>query len=185
MNSYVFRSPRLGFRAVEPSLSAPAAAFYRRNRAAFAPFDPVPEEEFFTEAGQRARLELERSWAERDRAYRFLLVQPRHPGKVVGMLGFNEIVRGAFQSCFLSYKIDRTLWNRGYGSEAIRYATAWAFRNLGLHRVEANIMPRNPASLRAAEKAGFVREGLSRRYLNINGVWEDHIHMVRLNEDAL
>ena len=101
------------------------------------------------------------------------------------MLGFNEIVRGAFQSCFLSSKIDRTLWNRGYGSEAIRYATAWAFRNLGLHRVEANIMPRNPASLRAAEKAGFVREGLSRRYLNINGVWEDHIHMVRLNEDAL
>lgn len=143
MNSYVFRSPRLGFRAVEPSLSAPAAAFYRRNRAAFAPFDPVPEEEFFTEPGQRARLELERSWAECDRAYRFLLVQPRHPGKVVGMLGFNEIVRGAFQSCFLSYKIDRTLWNRGYGSEAIRYATAWAFRNLGLHRVEANIMPRN------------------------------------------
>ena len=185
MNSYVFRSPRLGFRAVEPSLSAPAAAFYRRNRAAFAPFDPVPEEEFFTEPGQRARLELERSWAECDRAYRFLLVQPRHPGKVVGMLGFNEIVRGAFQSCFLSYKIDRTLWNRGYGSEAIRYATAWAFRNLGLHRVEANIMPRNPASLRAAEKAGFVREGLSRRYLNINGVWEDHIHMVRLNEEAL
>ena len=185
MNSYVFRSPRLGFRAVEPSLSAPAAAFYRRNRAAFAPFDPVPEEEFFTEPGQRVRLELERSWAECDRAYRFLLVQPRHPGKVVGMLGFNEIVRGAFQSCFLSYKIDRTLWNRGYGSEAIRYATAWAFRNLGLHRVEANIMPRNPASLRAAEKAGFVREGLSRRYLNINGVWEDHIHMVRLNEDAL
>lgn len=66
MNSYVFRSPRLGFRAVEPSLSAPAAAFYRRNRAAFAPFDPVPEEEFFTEPGQRARLELERSWAECD-----------------------------------------------------------------------------------------------------------------------
>ena len=58
-------------------------------------------------------------------------------------------------------------------------------RDRGLHRVEANIMPRNPASLRAAEKAGFVREGLSRRYLNINGVWEDHIHMVRLNEDAL
>ena len=42
-----------------------------------------------------------------------------------------------------------------------------------------------PYSPKAAEKAGFVREGLSRRYLNINGVWEDHIHMVRLNEDAL
>ena len=49
MNRYVFRSPRLGFLAVNPALAAPAAAFYRRNRAAFAPFDPVQPEDFFTE----------------------------------------------------------------------------------------------------------------------------------------
>ena len=42
-------------------------------------------------------------------------------------------------------------------------------------------MPRNTASRRAAAKAGFVEEGLSRQYLKINGVWEDHLHMVRLN----
>ena len=108
---------------------------------------------------------------------------PRHPGKIIGALGFNEIVRGAFQSCFVSYKIDAALWGRGYGSEAIRYGTGWAFRVLGLHRAEANVMPRNAASLRAAEKAGYRPEGLARRYLNINGVWEDHIHMVKLNEE--
>ena len=82
-----------------------------------------------------------------------------------------------------SYKIDAALWGRGYGSEAIRYGTGWAFRVLGLHRAEANVMPRNAASLRAAEKAGYRPEGLARRYLNINGVWEDHIHMVKLNEE--
>ncbi len=183
MRTYVFRSPRLGFAAVDPALAAPAAAFYCRNRTAFAPFDPVQEEEFFTEAGQRDRLTLERRWAEEDRAFRFLLFQPRHPGKIVGTLGFNEIVRGAFQSCFLSYKIDRTLWGRGYGTEAIDYAVGWAFRSLKLHRVEANIMPRNLASRRAAEKAGFQYEGFSPRYLKINGVWEDHIHMVKRNEE--
>ena len=181
MNRYVFRSPRLGFLAVNPALAAPAAAFYRRNRAAFAPFDPVWGEEFYTEEGQARRLAEEQSWAEAGRSFRFLLVQPRHPGKVIGMLGLNEIVRGAFQSCFISYKIDPTLWGRGYGSEAIAYGAEWAFRALGLHRVEANIMPRNTASRRAAAKAGFVEEGLSRKYLKINGVWEDHIHMVRLN----
>ena len=181
MNRYVFRSPRLGFLAASPALAAPAAAFYRRNRAAFAPFDPVWDEEFYTEAGQAQRLAEEEAWAEEGRSFRFLLVQPRHPGKVVGMLGLNEIVRGAFQSCFLSYNMDHTLWGRGYGSEAIAYGTEWAFRVLGLHRVEANIMPRNTASRRAAAKAGFVEEGLSRQYLKINGVWEDHIHMVRLN----
>ncbi len=163
MNRYVFRSPRLGFLAVNPALAAPAAAFYRRNRAAFAPFDPVWGEEFYTEEGQARRLAEEQSWAEAGRSFRFLLVQPRHPGKIVGMLGLNE------------------LWGRGCGSEAIAYGAEWAFRALGLHRVEANIMPRNTASRRAAAKAGFVEEGLSRKYLKINGVWEDHIHMVRLN----
>ena len=56
MRRFVFRSPRLGFLAVGPALARPAAAFYRRNRAAFAPFDPVQPEDFFTEEGQAERL---------------------------------------------------------------------------------------------------------------------------------
>ena len=92
MNRYVFRSPRLGFLAVNPALSAPAAAFYRRNREAFAPFDPVWDEEFYTEEGQARRLAEEQSWAEAGRSFRFLLVQPRHPGKIVGMLDRKSVV---------------------------------------------------------------------------------------------
>lgn len=42
-------------------------------------------------------------------------------------------------------------------------------------------MPRNRASLRVLEKCGFEWEGLSPRYLQIHGVWEDHVHMVRRN----
>ena len=115
MRRFVFRSPRLGFLAVGPALARPAAAFYRRNRAAFAPFDPVQPEDFFTEEGQAERLAEELGWAEAGRSFRFLLVQPRHPGKIIGALGFNEIVRGAFQSCFVSYKIDAALWGlRGH-----------------------------------------------------------------------
>lgn len=181
MRRFVFRSLRLGFLACDPALAGPAAAFYRRNRAAFAPFDPVQPEEFFTAEGQAERLAFDLEQAEAGRCFRFLLVQPRHPGKIIGLAGLNEIVRGAFQSCFISYKIDHTLWGRGCGSEAIACGAEWAFRALGLHRVEANIMPRNTASRRAAAKAGFVEEGLSRKYLKINGVWEDHIHMVRLD----
>ena len=172
MRRFVFRSPRLGFLAVGPALARPTAAFYRRNRAAFAPFDPVQPEDFFTEEGQAERLAEELGWAETGRSFRFLLVQPRHPGKIIGALGFNEIVRGAFQSCFVSYKIDAALWGRGYGSEAIRYGTGWAFRVLGLHRAEANVMPRNAASLRAgnrAEQKGYTQvlwlDGVHRKYI--------------------
>jgi ribosomal-protein-alanine N-acetyltransferase len=57
----------------------------------------------------------------------------------------------------------------------------YAFDVLGLHRLEANIMPRNKASLRVVEKLGFSEEGLSRKLLLINGRWEDHVRMVKLN----
>ena len=184
MKNYVFRSRRLWYLAAGPELAEPAAAFYRRNRAAFAPFDPAQPEDFFTAAGQREVLEGAEELAEAGRTFRFLLVQPRHPGKVVGMTALSDIVRGAFQSCFLAYKMDRTLWGRGYGAEAVEATADWAFRVLGLHRVEANIMPRNLPSRRAAEKAGFIQEGLSRAYLRINGVWEDHLHYVKLREET-
>ena len=57
------------------------------------------------------------------------------------------------------------------------------FTEKRLHRIEANIIPRNIASIKAIEKAGFIYEGISKKYLNINGVWEDHLHYVLLNSE--
>lgn len=57
----------------------------------------------------------------------------------------------------------------------------YGFRELGLRRIGANVMPRNRRSLRVLEKNGFENEGLSKYYLRINGVWEDHVHMVKIN----
>ena len=82
----------------------------------------------------------------------------------------------------MGYKLDAALCGQGYMTEAVQKLSEIAFKELGLHRIEANIMPRNAASLRVAEKAGFYREGLALKYLNINGVWEDHIHMVRRSD---
>ncbi len=67
-------------------------------------------------------------------------------------------------------------------TEAIVKMVAIAFEKLSLHRIEANIIPRNTRSIRTVEKAGFEYEGISKKYLKINGVWEDHVHMVILNE---
>lgn len=68
-------------------------------------------------------------------------------------------------------------------TEAVEAVVNHAFHELRLHRIEANIMPRNQASLRVVQKLGFQNEGISRKYLQINGKWEDHIHMVLLNEE--
>ena len=64
---------------------------------------------------------------------------------------------------------------------AVAMMVEYAFQELRLHRIEANVMPRNRASLRVLEKNGFENEGLAKRYLQINGEWEDHIHMVIRN----
>ena len=173
-----YETARLPLRLAAPSLAPAAADYHRRNRAFFAPFDPVREESFFTEAGQRALLEEEAARAREDRSYRFYLSLREEPERIIGLAGLNDLVRGAFQSCFLSYKLDMDLCGRGYMTEAVEELVRIAFGELGLHRIEANIMPRNKASLRVAEKAGFYNEGLALKYLMIHGVWEDHIHMV-------
>ena len=72
--------------------------------------------------------------------------------------------------------------SKGFAKEAILRTVKFAFEELGLHRIEANIMPSNKLSIRTAEKCGFVYEGSSSKYLQINGKWEDHLHYVILNE---
>ena len=64
---------------------------------------------------------------------------------------------------------------------AVEMVVQYAFDTLELHRIEGNVMPRNAASLRVLAKNHFVNEGLSKYYLKINGRWEDHVHMVRIN----
>jgi ribosomal-protein-alanine N-acetyltransferase len=60
----------------------------------------------------------------------------------------------------------------------------FAFVTLGLHRLEAACLPHNQASQRVLQKAGFKREGMARRYLKINGVWQDHDLFALLQDDA-
>ena len=93
----------------------------------------------------------------------------------------NNVVWGAFCSASLGYKLDKDYVNKGYMSVAVEMLIKYAFEELGLHRIEANVMPKNKASLRVLEKNQFINEGTSKYYLNINGVWEDHIHMVKIN----
>ena len=59
-------------------------------------------------------------------------------------------------------------------TEAVRLTAHYAFDDIGLHRVEANIQPANRASLAIVRRVGFRKEGFSLQYLQIGGVWCDH-----------
>lgn len=167
----------------DPALAPGVADYYARNRAFLSPFEGEHPEDFYTVSYQRAVLTADARHAAEDRDYRFLLMQRPASQRVIGSIALSSVVRGAFHSAFVGYKADAALQGRGYMTQALLALTAFAFGPLNLHRLEINVMPRNIASRRVAEKAGFAQEGLAKAYLRIGGVWEDHLHYVRLNPD--
>jgi [ribosomal protein S5]-alanine N-acetyltransferase len=103
-----------------------------------------------------------------------LIARERTTGAVVGVVNINEIVMGAFQSAYLGYYGMARFSRKGLMTEALRAAVSYAFDDLGLHRLEANIQPENHASIALVHRIGFRKEGFSPRYLRIDGEWRDH-----------
>ncbi len=103
-----------------------------------------------------------------------LLVCRRADGAIVGVVNVSEIVRATLQSAYLGYYAFQAHAGQGYMTEGLALVLRHAFRRLGLHRLEANIQPRNLASRRLARRLGFRKEGFSPRYLKIGGRWRDH-----------
>ena len=112
-----------------------------------------------------------------------LLVCRREDDAIVGVINIGEVVRGLFKSAYLGYYAFSPHTGAGYMSEGLELALAMVFRTLKLHRVEANVQPTNRRSLALVRRAGFVREGYSRRYVRIAGGWRDHVRMALLAED--
>lgn len=96
-------------------------------------------------------------------------------GAFAGEINLNNVVRGAFQSATIGYWIDKARAGRSFMSEAVVVLSQFAFEELGLHRIEVCIIPRNSNSRRVMEKLHFREEGIAERFLEINGVWEDHV----------
>jgi len=112
-----------------------------------------------------------------------LVAREAQSGSVVGIVNLNQIFRKGFQNAYLGYYGMIAFRGRGLMTEAVRLATCYAFNEIGLHRLEANIQPGNQASLALVQRIGFRKEGFSPRYLRINGVWCDHERWALLSDD--
>jgi len=178
----ILETERLVLRSPSEDLLDMICDYYMRNRNFLEPWQPLRDEDFYTRSHQADLLDEEIQYSVWEDNLRFWIL-PKDEKAIIGQIGLSQIVRGIFLSTYMGYSLDGGYLNRGFMTEAIAAVVDYAFKSMKLHRIEANVMPRNSASLRVLEKLGFRNEGLARKYLKINGVWEDHVHMVLLNDD--
>ncbi|MEO6627024.1 MAG: GNAT family protein, partial [Aquihabitans sp.] len=104
-------------------------------------------------------------------------------GAFCGEINLSSIQRGPFQNAYVGYWVDQKWAGQGIMPEAVVVLARFAFEELHLHRVQVSIIPRNSASRRVVEKLGLRDEGTALRYLEINGIWEDHVRYGFTAED--
>jgi ribosomal-protein-alanine N-acetyltransferase len=144
------------------------------------PTAPVPWVPRHSPAAYRA---MRRAVARRARLGTSLPFAVRVDGRLAGQVTVDNIVRGALRTGHLGYWIDHAVAGRGVASLAVALVCDHALGPVGLHRLQADIRPENLPSQRLVERLGFQREGLLRRYLDIDGDWRDHLTYALLAED--
>ncbi|MGH2437035.1 MAG: GNAT family N-acetyltransferase [bacterium] len=128
---------------------------------------------------------MEEEWMDRaqkhDTEFHWAIVDEtgRHIG-FTGIGGINWRLRKGYTGTVIGEKSE---WRKGYGGDAMRVRTKFAFETLNLHRLESEARIDNIGSQRALEKAGYRREGIARKKLYWGGRWYDTVLYAILDED--
>src|SRR5215218_10366391 len=149
------------------------ASLREESREFLTPWEPTWLHDDLTRGAFRRRLKRYAEDLRTDQAYPFFLFR-RADDALVGGLTLANVRRGVAQAGSLGYWMGAPHARKGYMTEAVQALIPFAFGPLRLHRLEAACIPSNAASIRLLENCGFVGEGLARKYLCINGAWQDH-----------
>ncbi|WP_322923592.1 GNAT family N-acetyltransferase [Paenibacillus campi] len=178
--SNLLQTERIQVRLIDTVDAEQVLALENHNRDFFQHFTGARAESFYTLAGQRELAQSRMERAAQDHGYWFVIIQ-RETEQIIGLMMLSEVVRDNLQSCWIGYFLDQQHNGKGLMTEAVKLVVQYAFEQLHFHRLEAGVMPHNIGSIRVLEKAGFEREGLARKNVRINGVWQDHVTMAIVN----
>lgn len=167
-------------RLVKKEDAARVADYFETNPDHFQPWEPLRENGFYSEALLRERLtEYEQQHLDGSAAH-FVAVDN---GQIIAHCFLTNILYGPLMACFMGYGVAKSHEGTGLMPRLCGVAINHAFRKLGLNRIIANYMPCNRRSARLLQRLGFVEEGIARKYLKINGKWEDHVLTALLNPE--
>jgi len=169
----ILRTSDTYIRRLNESDAASMLALRERNRDFLEPWEPLRQPEYFTLALQQLEIRhSDQQWS-LEGGFAFGIFEVASD-ELVGRVALSNIVRGAWQNATLGYFVGREFNGRGHCTNAVALVLEFAYETARLHRVQAATMLSNAASARVLEKNGFSFEGVARRYLQINGRWEDH-----------
>jgi ribosomal-protein-alanine N-acetyltransferase len=178
----VLESDRVVLRTPQMSDYPAWAELRAASREFLTPWEPRWSKDELSRASFRRRVRHYLRDLREDVGYA-LFIFSATSGALVGGLTLCNVRRGVTQSCTLGYWIGAKYARQGYMAASVRAVVPFVFDSLELHRLEAACLPTNAASIKLLEKTGFQREGLARRYLRINGVWQDHLLYALLDTD--
>ena len=153
------------------------------SRGFLAPWEPSWASDELTKGAFRRRLKRYQRESRLDSAYAFFVFRT-NDNVLLGGCTLSNVRRGVTQTCGLGYWMGEQFARQGYMFDAIRALVTFIFKTLGLHRIEAACLPTNDPSKSLLTKVGFRQEGLARRYIQINGDWQDHALFALLVDEA-
>ena len=152
------------------------------SRAILQPWEPAWSDDAVGKAAFRRRLaRYALDWRD-DEGYAFFVFD-NLDGELLGGIGLSNVRRGVAETASLGYWTGQRFTRKGYMTEALRLMLIFAFERLRLHRVEAACLPTNLPSRGLLAKSGFREEGYARKYLCIDGIWQDHVLYAQLREE--
>lgn len=152
------------------------------SRAHLTPWEPMWPRDDLTKTAFRRRVKHYQKEARDDLGYAYLIFSAEGE-RLVGGLSLSHVRRGVTQAATLGYWLGLPHVGQGHMTEAVRTVLGHAFGRLRLHRIDAAVQPNNARSVRVLERVGFRHEGLARRYLKINGAWQDHLLYALIAEE--
>jgi len=144
-----------------------------RNKDFFKDYSIAREETFYTLDYQHQLIKKWKQNEKQDIDYHFGIFLTQSDA-LIGSVNLYMVRREPAHNAIVGYVLDKDHNGKGYMTMAVKQLVDYAFQTLGLHRLEAGVMPHNIGSIRVLEKAGFHKEGIARSNVKINGQWKDH-----------
>ncbi|WP_340610293.1 ribosomal protein S5-alanine N-acetyltransferase [Xenorhabdus bharatensis] len=158
------------------------AEYYSENKDFLKPWEPIRDRSFYQPSGWTNKLSYVAELQRQNATFNFVLLDPDE-NEILGVANFTNVVRGAFHSCYLGYSLAEKLQGQGFMYEALQPALRYMQNHQKMHRIMANYMPHNQRSGNLLKKLNFEQEGYAKKYLMIDGVWQDHVLTALTNDN--